>query len=110
MTIVQTPSATSTSIAMSDRPHAAAARTDQIARDDHPMDLGRTFADPLDPQLPIPALERQLLRHAHSAEDLDAAVDDATRGLRAEHFAHRCLVFHVAAEVRLPRGVVDAQT
>src|SRR5262252_7962888 len=106
MTMVQIPaSSVVTSMAMR-RFLCRLACADEVAGDDHAVDLGGSFTDPLDAQLTIPALERHLARHAHAAEDLDAAVDHATGRLGAVHLADRRLVLDVDAAVRLPRRVV----
>src|SRR5688500_8574805 len=80
---------------------------EQVAGHDEAVDLRRALADPLDPHLAVPALERHFLGDAHAAEDLDAAIDDAAGGLRGVDLADRRLHLVVLAEVGLPRGLVD---
>src|SRR5437016_8320155 len=105
--MVHTPSATSTSIDIALAPWTAASAAQHVARDYHTHDLRGSFADALDPQLPVPALERHLARDAHAAEHLDAAIDHATCGFGPVDLGNRCVQLDVFAAIRFPRRIED---
>src|SRR5688572_7852110 len=62
----------------------------QRPRDDQPLDLGRAFPDPIDPQLAEESFGRVLSHVAASAEHLDDAVRTAEGGLRREQLREGC--------------------
>ena len=82
----------------------------EIARDHHAVDFGRAFADPLDAQLAVPALQRQLVGDAEAAEDLHAAVDDAPGRLRRIELADRRFRLDVVAEIAATRVTERGET
>src|ERR1700729_2480979 len=98
MVITATPPVSSTSI---DTGVASVARggAEQVAGDDHPVDLGRSLADPFDPQLAIPALKRQLLRDPHPTEHLDAPIDDPPGRLGRVHLADRRVHLEILTQI-----------
>ena len=75
---------------------AGLARSSQVAaqdlaRDHHALHLARALADAADAHLAVPALERQVLGHAHAAMDLHRAVDHAAAAFRGGQLGDRGL-------------------
>src|SRR4051794_40448869 len=64
---------------------------EDLARDHHALHLARALADAADAHLAVPALERQVLGHAHAAMDLHGPVDDAAAALRSRELGDRRL-------------------
>src|SRR5580692_12150902 len=82
---------------------------DHLAGDDHALDLAGALPDALDAELAVEAFGDVLAHVAAAAEDLDRAVRDAARHLRAVQLGHRALgVRHLGidAAVDAPRGLV----
>src|SRR6266446_6738135 len=102
--MVAMPSVTSTSIDMGSSLLALAA--EQVARHDHAVHLRRSFSDPLDAHLAVPALQRHFARDAEPAEHLDAAVDHLAGDFRRIDLADRRINLDVLAEVALPGRLI----
>src|SRR5829696_5369912 len=80
------------------RPSDLVAR-DQLAPDDHALDLGRTFADEQQRRVAVEPLDLVLLRVAVAAVDAEGVLDDLLAGLGGEQLRHPGL------EVRALAGV-----
>src|SRR5260370_41946821 len=52
-------------------------RSQNISRNDHPMDFGRTVVDSKCTRLAIEVFERRVGRDTEGAAELDGAIDDA---------------------------------
>src|SRR5216683_922181 len=102
MVMVAIPSATAKSIDMS---ASFLLPAQQVAGHHHAMHLRRALAEPLDAELPVPALERHLLGDAEAAEDLDAAVNDLD--VVAEIAAPGRLIDEKARRPQLDLGIRD---
>src|SRR5581483_10424058 len=76
-----------------------------LAGDHHALDLARALADPADAHFAIPALERQVLGHAHAAMDLHGAVDDPSAAFRSGELGDRRLDAERQAAARLLGGL-----
>src|SRR4030095_11164701 len=79
----------------------------QVPRDDHAVDFGRAFADAAHPRLTVPALQRELLRHAVAAVNLHGGIDHAAEYLARIELRHGSVHAGVLAAIRLPRAGPD---
>src|SRR2546425_9658217 len=80
---------------------------EQGARDHHPVDFGRAFADAPHARLTVPTLERSLLGYPIAPVDLDRGVHDAPEHLARVELGDRRLDARVLAAIRLPRALPD---
>src|SRR5579872_3555434 len=80
-----------------------------LPRDDEPLDLTRPLVDLGDLRVAVVALDRELLRVAVAAEDLDRLAGLAARHLRREELRLRALLGVRQALLLAPRGAVDEQ-
>src|SRR4029453_4706539 len=104
---VAMPSATMDSISSVMGPLVVGRSAEERAGDDHEVDLRRPLADSAHARLAVPALERELLRHAVGAVNLHGGVDDAPQHLARVELGHRRLDARVLAAVGLPGTVPD---
>src|ERR1035437_6071194 len=86
--------------------NASEAREQELARDDHPLDLGRALADRAELDVAIELLDGEILREAVSAVDLDGEIRDAHGDLRGVELRHRRFLRRRAALVLQPAGAV----
>src|SRR2546427_7495661 len=76
---------------------------EQLARGDHALYLAGALVDVGDPHVAEPLLEQVLARHAHRAEQLDAALRYQTHHGAGLRLAHRRLEVVGLALARQPR-------
>src|SRR5947208_12796135 len=80
------------------------------ARDHEPLDLARPLVDLGDLRVAVVALDRELLRVAVAAEDLDRLAGLAARHLGREELRLRAGLGVRPLRLLQPRGAVDEQT
>src|SRR3954447_12590813 len=81
----------------------------QLAPDDHPLDLGRSLADEQQRRVAVQALDLVLLRVAVAAVDAEALLDAEAPGLGGEELRHAGLELRALARVLQPRGLAREQ-
>src|SRR4029450_13368018 len=77
---------------------------EQVAGDDQPLHLVGALEDPPQPELAVPALDRQLLGVAHTAVDLQHPVGHPVDRVRAVQLRDRRVGLGLLALVDTPRG------
>src|SRR6201999_1136892 len=73
------------------------------------MNFGRSVVDTERPNIPVDALDNRVAGDADRAEDLQTAIDHATKRLGAKNLAHAGLVAGMRMLVEKPGGVPDRQ-
>ena len=77
-----------------------------LARNDHPLNLTRPFANRAQLYVPIKFLRRIVLDKPVAAEQLHSLIADAHSYLTREQFCHRRFARHLAACVLQHRGAL----
>src|SRR5918997_1253830 len=81
----------------------------ELAPDDHPLDLRRALADQQQRRVAVEALDLVLLRVAIAAVDAEALLDAEAAGLGGEQLRHAGLELGALAGVLQPRGLAGQQ-
>src|SRR6266581_4014648 len=82
---------------------------EDVARDHQPLDLARAFVDLGDLRVSVVALDRELLRVAVAAEDLDRLAGLAARHLRGEELRLRARLRVRLVVLLQPRRAMDEE-